>query len=284
MKNCYIANCDKANNYNSNRSMFSVPCNEIAFQKWAAVIPVNKRPLQKQDRICDRHFREDEIEKYWEHNINGVITKMLKDRPKLKPDAVPSQNLVCESTKDEFKTRKKRKIKSKIEKKNVVDDIVILQNSDNENDEEIEIQIIAEDKFVIETPKKTDTDNVAMPMRFTEEEEKQRREDFVSVYEEVFGVQLPSQLWGIHRCPDMKFMAFTRFDAESLNACDKVVRISDLWYYIVYYKGVKVKEDYLSIMTDESVTGLLDDIDKMRYSLKDNKVLTKRKYVRQQLS
>lgn len=109
--------------------------------------------------------------------------------------------------------------------------------------------------------------------------DEKKREEFEALYEEVFAVQLPSQLWGIHRCPDMKFMSFSRFDAESLNICDLVVHITDVWQYTVYYKGVKVKQDYLAVMTEDSITVLLDEVDCARYILNDGgQVQVKRKY------
>lgn len=108
-----------------------------------------------------------------------------------------------------------------------------------------------------------------------------RRQDFEALYEEVFAVQLPSQLWGIHRymSADLKFMAFSRFDCETLRECDLVVRITDLWQYTVYFKGLKVKQDYLSILTEDSVTVLLDQIDNTKYYKNEaGEIQTKRRY------
>lgn len=61
--------------------------------EWSAVVPQNKRPLTKGDKICSKHFLESDIERYFEHNINGKITQMLRDRPRLKSKTIPTQNL-----------------------------------------------------------------------------------------------------------------------------------------------------------------------------------------------
>lgn len=116
MKSCYVPNCDRSCNFDNSRNMFLVPSvsfmlNTKLFQnlniykktiflkappllaEWSAVIPQNKRPLTKSDKICSRHFLETDIERYFEHNINGEITQMLRDRPRLKSKTIPTQNL-----------------------------------------------------------------------------------------------------------------------------------------------------------------------------------------------
>lgn len=80
----------------------------------------------------------------------------------------------------------------------------------------------------------------------------------------------------------MKFMAFSRFDTQSLNKCDLVVHISDLWQYTVSYKGVKVKQDCLSIMTEDSLSVLLDEVESAKYIMnKNGEIQVKRKYNKQ---
>lgn len=69
----------------------------------------------KGDRICSRHFLESDIERYFEHNINGKLTQMLRDRPKLKNKAFPSQNLnIVLSAKKKLNLKRKADDVSKV--------------------------------------------------------------------------------------------------------------------------------------------------------------------------
>lgn len=270
--------------------------------KWAAAVPQKKRPLKAGDKICCRHFLESDIEKLWEHKINGETTQMVRDRPRLKKNVVPHRNLHIVLGEKKKKSEKRKadeqrkealvkKIKAGMVHEEVIEELIVPDtnslieyDTNVEATEEIFIEVEVAEVPNEAIPKKTNPDKRwsvrKVPPKKSDEK---KREDFESLYEEVFAVQLPSQLWGIHRCPDMKFMAFSRFDAETINSCDLVVHINDVWKYTVSFKGVDVKEDYLSIMTEDSITVLLDEIDSTRYILKDTgEVVVKRKYKKQQ--
>lgn len=53
----------------------------------------NKREFKMHDRVCERHFEPSDIIEYWENNINGVIHRTKRDKPKLRENAVPSLHL-----------------------------------------------------------------------------------------------------------------------------------------------------------------------------------------------
>ncbi|XP_063704359.1 uncharacterized protein LOC134833831 [Culicoides brevitarsis] len=286
MKSCYIANCDKSCDFDNSRSLFMVPTAPEAIALWKAVVPENRRPLTKGDKLCHRHFQESDIERYFEHTINGETFQMLRDRPRLSKTAVPSLNLhIVLGEKDSTKRKDDRQNPAKKKKNQITEeDIQSISKSNGSIENKTENIIIEFEKTNAKFTRATEGKSANCTSNVKESCEKinqQKRKDFEALYEEVFAVQLPSQLWGIHRCPEMRFIAFSRFDAESLRT-DLVVYISDLWEYTVSFKGLNVKQKCLSAMTEDSITVLLDEVDSARYYLNDkcDKVHVKRKYIK----
>lgn len=111
--------------------------------------------------------------------------------------------------------------------------------------------------------------------------EMKRRADFESMYDEIFTVTLPSQLWGVHRCPEQSYIAFSRF-SDTLMQSDLVVFIDPMWNYKISYRGFAVKDGTLCVMTEESMTHLLDETESAKYiySEASGEVKTKRKYTK----
>lgn len=69
--------------------------NKIIFEKdpslyaqWAANLP-NVKHLRRSDRVCYLHFKPEDINYTFGHLINGQMYQIQRDRPRLKPDAVP---------------------------------------------------------------------------------------------------------------------------------------------------------------------------------------------------
>lgn len=52
------------------------------------------------DRVCERHFNKEDIQTTWDHVINGELLQMERGKPKLKSNAIPSNNL---PTEDQYK-------------------------------------------------------------------------------------------------------------------------------------------------------------------------------------
>lgn len=187
---------------------------------------------------------------------------MMRDRPRLTKFAVPSQNLQIVLDENTPRNPKRntdvnqKSILKKVhlqcilqkvsliyfflcsQKKQLVEKVIFPENIEFDETERVFIEV--ETTAVLEETVKSAEENVIQTEDLasksknqnkvqTKKHEQQKREDFEALYEEVFAVQLPSQLWGIHRCPEMKFMAFSRFDAQSVGITDLVVHISDLW-------------------------------------------------------
>lgn len=59
------------------------------FRQWQEILPQHHRQLKQHDRVCEKHFREQDIVRFWQHTINGQKEVILRDKPTLKPRTVP---------------------------------------------------------------------------------------------------------------------------------------------------------------------------------------------------
>lgn len=97
-------------------------------------------------------------------------------------------------------------------------------------------------------------------IQLTPEQQEKMKAAFDDLYEEAFDVTLPSLLWGIHRCPDRKFIVFSEFNPNTMT-CAKILHISDTFCCKTYVNSelnsAKILEithlatDYVSVMLDE---------------------------------
>ncbi|KAH7936704.1 hypothetical protein HPB49_003135 [Dermacentor silvarum] len=70
-------------------SLFSVPKDPALFEAWRRAIPCADKSDAK-SVLCERHFDEQYIERFFMHVINGETVQILRERPVLKLDAVPT--------------------------------------------------------------------------------------------------------------------------------------------------------------------------------------------------
>ncbi|XP_065365181.1 uncharacterized protein LOC135958223 [Calliphora vicina] len=98
MRTCFVPFCDGKNKDQPNRTMFLVPREPVLFAQWADILP-KVRTLRSIDRICHLHFRPEDVVYTFDHIINGQIYKIQRDRPRLKPDALPCLEM---TTKEEL--------------------------------------------------------------------------------------------------------------------------------------------------------------------------------------
>jgi hypothetical protein len=59
-------------------------------QVWNSIIQRSDRRLHKDDVVCSLHFKEEDIERYYTHVIDGQVVQIERGNPKLKKGAVPS--------------------------------------------------------------------------------------------------------------------------------------------------------------------------------------------------
>lgn len=86
---------------------------------------------------------------------------------------------------------------------------------------------------------------------------------FENLYDEAFDVTLPSLLWGIHRDPKRKFIAFSEFNHLAMS-CMKILHIADTFHYKTLINN-KLKESkilQLEHLTADYVSAILDELEK----------------------
>lgn len=78
--------------------------------KWKQILP-KKREFKWTDKVCERHFEDKFIVTTWDHIIEGKLHQVERNKPKLKPDAIPTLNIPLDG---EFK-KSKRKLSEEAE-------------------------------------------------------------------------------------------------------------------------------------------------------------------------
>jgi THAP domain len=271
MRNCFVPGCDSYCKKNNcvQRKMFLPPAARI--NDWKEVLH-NKRVLKTHDRVCERHFDEKDIIQYWQANINGQIHLTPRDKPKLRENAIPTLNLPSKEqfeSKDGLKRRSmtakdlsnrliaplKRKIKEESEddtkKAKILEpgeelDVAITRPTISETDQKIKVSTLI--KIKTETENKFHKAKLAM---------------FENLYDEAFDVTLPSLLWGIHRDPERKFLAFSEF-SHLTRSISKLIQISDNFNCETFVKGKLKSSRTLKVeqLTADHISEILDELDK----------------------
>lgn len=82
---------------------------------------------------------------------------------------------------------------------------------------------------------------------------------FESIFDDIYEVVLPTTLWGVHRDPNRKFIAFSEFDASNMTT-SKLLHITDTLEMKAYFYNTEVQLPQrhhlsLDVLTD-SLTGL----------------------------
>lgn len=255
------------------------------------------RPFKSHDRVCQRHFKEDDINSYWETMIKGVIHRTPRDKAKLMDCAIPTQNLVGSEKKKNDKTTKIQltevkatkerlseqlveAIKKPSRKRRADDDEVLEIKSSNiilDHEEQFEIivgnriQVTDHDGLItpIEVqPSPNDSNEMDSPEAIrilTEEDKNEMIENLDILYDEVFDTTLPSQLWGIQRCPERTFIVFSEFNKTKMKST-KLLYIDNEFQYKLYIddKEMLVKSLEKQEINTEFFSNLLNEIDENR--------------------
>lgn len=216
--------------------------------------------MKATDRICCRHFKDEDIDRYWIHTINGVEEKLERERPVLKKNTVPSKNLSLEYEKlkkskkesDSAKHHKKElEVVKAIKRGNNICSISLIESEDHD----VEVLVPTNEENITEHDTKTTC---------SDQNVLKQKEAFETLYDEIFDVTLPSPLWGIHRgYPDGTFVVFSKISFDKISL-DRAVRINDNWEYTIQINGVLVGGDTLLKNLDpETIAELLDRVDQI---------------------
>ncbi|XP_039960052.1 uncharacterized protein LOC126760505 [Bactrocera neohumeralis] len=90
---CSVPGCEKFNKSQNKRFVFSFPKKKELVQKWLEAIPSLARPVKSSWRVCQYHFKPEDILKSFSHTIGGEVFLIERERPRLKPNVVPTRNL-----------------------------------------------------------------------------------------------------------------------------------------------------------------------------------------------
>ncbi|XP_075542667.1 uncharacterized protein LOC142576422 [Dermacentor variabilis] len=73
-------------------SLFGMPRDEQMFRRWQRYMPprAGGKRLTPQSALCERHFDPQFVLRYYEHTINGEVVRIMRGKPSLTPDAVPT--------------------------------------------------------------------------------------------------------------------------------------------------------------------------------------------------
>lgn len=90
-RHCFVPGCKS----DSQRklSLFAVPSDEARFQAWKKALSGYGKILEKKCVVCERHFESQYVCKTYKHTINGLLVEIPRNRPLLRPDAVPTRFL-----------------------------------------------------------------------------------------------------------------------------------------------------------------------------------------------
>ncbi|CAO1388233.1 unnamed protein product [Diamesa serratosioi] len=301
VRNCYIPGCDalcRTSVLLQKRKMFMAK-QGTQLDDWKKVLDkYGNRLFKIHDRICERHFKDEDINSFWETVIKGEVHKTTRDRARLNDNAIPSLNLDGGDAKKKKtnitidneankvgnsdllvetikRPSRKRKAKDDKEVSVIEQPIVIVVKPDKfENtDEHVgTIQTTPErDGLItpIEVESPADSNENGSPENIikiiTEADKNEMIENLDILWDEAFDTTLPSQLWGIQRCPERTFIVFSKFN-KSIMKSSKLLYVDNEFQYKIFVddKEILVKPLEKHEINTEFFSNLLSDLDEDR--------------------
>lgn len=90
-KTCFVPLCRSGYRSNPEKvSMFAVPSDPVRLLEWERLIRREDRKLTPTCVICERHFEDSHVERTFKVTVDGIVNELARERPRLKPDAVPT--------------------------------------------------------------------------------------------------------------------------------------------------------------------------------------------------
>lgn len=90
-RTCFVPLCRSGYRSNEEKvSLFTAPTDPARLAEWESKIKRADRRLTPKAVVCERHFESGYIERYFQTTVNGVVNEIARDKPRLKPDAVPT--------------------------------------------------------------------------------------------------------------------------------------------------------------------------------------------------
>ncbi|XP_041768189.1 uncharacterized protein LOC121591573 [Anopheles merus] len=219
MRNCYVYSCDRRHKGDPKRTMFNVPKDPEKFEEWRAALPLH-RPLRLHDRVCEKHFKPEDIQRDWTYHIRGETRKLMRAKPVLLPDAVPCVfDFVKKVENKENRGRRKTAEPAKESPSEEGGLLVVVEGTGPQEDEPIGVRqtstvVLFNDESLDAVIKQPAPLGEGMEEALVEAEPDAATKEsiFEELYDNIYEVELPSTLWGVHREPDRRFAAFSRFE------------------------------------------------------------------------
>ncbi|XP_035913879.1 uncharacterized protein LOC118512885 [Anopheles stephensi] len=271
MRNCYVYKCDRQHKDDPKRAMFNVPKDPQKFEEWRQALPKH-RPLRPHDRVCEKHFKPTDIKRDWTYHIEGKTRKLSRSKPVLRPDAVPCIFNVTIPDAEAVRTGKGRSKKSEEEERSEENVIVVVESTVGQQvveepvDPEQSVVILIDESELMDDVNKQDVatpgENSVVEVLGTVVDVAEKESIFEDLYDNIYEVELPSTLWGVHREPDSKFVAFSRFGwcAKDGNVARSVSLLIDCsllcraWYDGSLVLGKDLTTQLASSRSDEKGT------------------------------
>ncbi|KFM65789.1 hypothetical protein X975_17498, partial [Stegodyphus mimosarum] len=89
-RKCFVPGCISGHRNATKVSLFKVPKDEKLRREWAKRISRGDKELSIQHSVCELHFEQHFIDKFYNHVVNGEDIKIPRGKPLLKPEAIPS--------------------------------------------------------------------------------------------------------------------------------------------------------------------------------------------------
>lgn len=83
---------------------------------------------------------------------------------------------------------------------------------------------------------------------------------FEGIYDDIYEVVLPNTLWGLHRDPNRKFIAFSMFNSETMSAT-RLLHVSNNLELKTYLYNAMISKDVLKDLSAEILSNILSELD-----------------------
>ncbi|KAH7958285.1 hypothetical protein HPB49_000516 [Dermacentor silvarum] len=90
-RTCFVPLCRSGYRSTKDRvSLFTAPSHATRLAEWARMIRRMDRRLTPTAVVCEKYFESSLIERAFSITVNGVVHEIPRDKPRLKPDAIPT--------------------------------------------------------------------------------------------------------------------------------------------------------------------------------------------------
>lgn len=158
--------------------------------------------------------------------------------------------------------------------------VVIEENPSNES------ILIFEDRSVHSLDLDTDddaqstydkqADNEEIIKEEIDENDENENEEFDSMYDDVFEIELPDTLWGLHRDPNRKFIVFSKYDAIVMNTT-KSLYIDNKFETKSFIYGKQFQHEIYDTINVDFVSKMINDLNEIKICSKLNTLINKQK-------